>query len=71
VSAKKKRTGPNRRTTTPEWMQRYLEDRTVPPEGTPERDEYNAWTLMPGYSDYFGLGWPDPPEGMFPNWPPK
>ena len=43
-------------------MVRYFEDGTVPEKGTEDHQQYLNWTLLPGYSDFYKLGWPDPPQ---------
>ena len=67
----KRRVGRAQRGNAPAWMVRYFEDGTVPEKGTEAYQQYCDWTLFPGHSEFFGLGWPDPPEGTFPHWPPK
>ena len=46
----------------PEWLHDYLERGIVPEKGSEARQQYDCWVLMPGYSDFYKLGWPDPPQ---------
>ena len=46
----------------PQWMHDYLERGIVPEKGSEARQQYDCWVLMPGYSDFYKLGWPEPPQ---------
>ena len=46
----------------PDWMVAFLKDGTVPDAGTEDHQQYLNWTLLPGYSDFYKLGWPEPPQ---------
>jgi hypothetical protein len=55
---------------TPEWVVRYLATGEEPPEGTPERDEYDRWSLTAG-TEVPGLPLANSPEGekLWRRWP--
>ena len=49
------------RSELPEWMERYLATGEEPQPDHPDYADFMNWYLIPGWAEFTGKNWPDPP----------